>query len=94
MHQECESRPSEVLVCCDAENLLVWFRISIHNRRAMQNTSLTSFLDSLLPAASTSLFARIESTLGSVFSFSLPEPSTGVVVLSGLAMVVAIIARR
>ena len=60
----------------------------------MLNASLTSFLDSLRPAAATSIFARIESTLGSVFNFSLPEPSTAVVVLSGLAMVVAIIARR
>jgi hypothetical protein len=60
----------------------------------MPNTTLTSFLEGLLPGASSSLFARLESTLGSVFNFSLPEPSTAVVVLSGLAMVVAIIARR
>jgi hypothetical protein len=60
----------------------------------MPNTTLTSFVEGLLPAASSSLFARLESTLGSVFNFSLPEPSTAVVVLSGLAMVVAIIARR
>ncbi len=60
----------------------------------MLNTPLTSLLDTLLPTATTSIFARIESTLGSVFGFSLPEPSTAVVVLSGLAMLVAIIARR
>lgn len=60
----------------------------------MPNASLTMLLDTLLPAASTSLLAQFRTTLGEAFSVSLPEPGTAVIVLSGVAMVALIISRR